>query len=140
MNQGLKALIPQLGFCIAVVCLCIQLSQTTAPAQTLFPESPAFRPDRLLIRPKPGIASTALETFHLTQGCTVIQRFPAIGDLQIIRTSPGETILNLIAKYKSSGLVEFAEPDFIRQLNLTEPNDPKYVEGTLWGLYNYGQS
>ena len=36
-------------------------------------------------------------------------------------------------------MVEFAEPDFLRFLNAT-PNDPKYADGTLWGLNNYGQS
>jgi subtilisin family serine protease len=140
MNPSLKALISQPGFWIAVVCSCIQFSQATALAQSSFLESPAFRPDRLLLRPKPGIDPVALTTFHFTQGCKVIQSFPSIGNLQIIATPPGENIPNLVGKYKSSGLVEFAEPDFIRKLNLTEPNDPRYLDGTLWGLHNSGQN
>ncbi|NBT90471.1 MAG: peptidase S8, partial [Verrucomicrobia bacterium] len=39
----------------------------------------------------------------------------------------------LAALDKAPGSVVSAEPDFIRQ-GLLVPNDPKYLDGTLWGL------
>ena len=51
---------------------------------------------------------------------------------------PGKTVANLIESYAQSGLVEFAEPDHARQLALAS-NDPRYTDGTLWGLNNTGQ-
>ncbi|HEX4265731.1 MAG TPA: S8 family peptidase [Verrucomicrobiae bacterium] len=45
----------------------------------------------------------------------------------------------MIAKYQQSGLVEFAEPDYVIHADAT-PNDPKYLDGTLWGLNNIGQN
>src|SRR5205807_7585553 len=52
----------------------------------------------------------------------------------------GETVAGFIAQCQASGLVEYAEPDFFRQLDSTAPNDPRYTDGTLWALNNYGQS
>ncbi len=51
----------------------------------------------------------------------------------------GETVPALIAKYQQSGLVTFAEPDYLVYA-AAAPDDPLYVNGTLWGLNNYGQS
>lgn len=35
---------------------------------------------------------------------------------------------------------EFAEPDYLVQVDTTLPNDPEFLDGTLWGLNNYGQN
>jgi subtilisin family serine protease len=69
----------------------------------------------------------------------VLQTFHGIGSLQVLAVPKGETVQSLIAYYEQSGLVEFAEPDYLLYGNLT-PNDPKYGDGTLWGLNNYGQN
>jgi len=59
--------------------------------------------------------------------------------LQILEVPAGETAESLIAKYQQSGLVEFAEPDYL-VYPAAAPNDPKYLDGTEWWLNNYGQS
>jgi subtilisin family serine protease len=46
----------------------------------------------------------------------------------------------LIKLYAQSGLVEFAEPDYLVHAAVTIPNDPRYLDGTLWGLNNTGQN
>ena len=45
----------------------------------------------------------------------------------------GETVPGLVAKYQGSGLVEFAEPDYLSHTTLTSPNDPYYAYGKHWG-------
>ena len=109
-----------------------------ADAKSASPE--LYRADRFLIKPKARTEPGALARFHSAQQCKVLQTFPGIGNLQVLAVPEGESVQDLIAKYKSRGLVDFAEPDFVRQLNSTMPNDPKFLDGTLWGLYNYGQN
>lgn len=46
---------------------------------------------------------------------------------------------NAIAAAKSlNQLVEYAEPDFVVRTSETNPNDPAYISGELWGLRNTG--
>jgi subtilisin family serine protease len=110
---------------------------TSASAQSA---QAAYREDRILIMPKAGINRTALNNFHLARKGEVLHTFDGIGHLQILRVSKGETVPGLIAQYQKSGLVEFAEPDYLGQIFSTTPNDPKYLDGTLWGLNNTGQN
>ena len=99
----------------------------------------AYRADRILIQPKPAAGPAALADFHAAQKIEVLQTFEWIGRLQVLRVPEGETVPGLIAKYQWSALVEFAEPDFTGRAFAT-PNDPKFVDGTLWGLNNTGQN
>src|SRR5207247_980523 len=70
----------------------------------------------------------------------VTRTFEEIGNLQIVRLPKGETVPGFIRKYEHSGLVEYAEPDYIVHVAATTPNDPLYLNGTLWGLNNTGQN
>ncbi len=98
-----------------------------------------YRTDRILIMPGTDASPVELTDFHLRQSVKVAAQFPDIGGLQVLQLRENENVLAIIAKYQDSGLVDYAEPDFIRHLNAT-PNDPKFTDGTLWGLNNTGQS
>jgi subtilisin family serine protease len=100
---------------------------------------PAYRDDRILIQPKAGVARNVLNNFHLARKSAVLRIFEGIGRLQILSVPKGETVPSLVAQYQESGLVEFAEPDYLVYAAAT-PNDPYYTDGTLWGLNNYGQN
>src|SRR5208282_582592 len=102
--------------------------------------APAYREDRILIQPKPGISRAAMAAFHAARQSRVLQTFEGLGHLQVLSVPKGETAQSLVAKYLQSGLVEFAEPDYLVYADATTPNDPKFVDGTLWGLNNYGQN
>jgi subtilisin family serine protease len=94
----------------------------------------AYREDQILIQPKAGISQTALNNFHQARNDVVLRTFDKLGRLQVLRVPKGETVSSLIAQYQKSGLVEFAEPDYLGHVFSTTPNDPKYLDGTLWGL------
>jgi subtilisin family serine protease len=51
-----------------------------------------------------------------------------------------EAVPELVKNYQASGLVDYAEPDYLSYTALTSPNDPYYTSGKLWGLNNYGQN
>jgi subtilisin family serine protease len=101
--------------------------------------APAYRGDRFLVMPKPGVSRNTLDRFHASQKGEVLRAFAGIGGLQILRLPAGETVPSFIARYQQSGLVEFAEPDYLVYAAAT-PNDPYYTNGTLWALANYGQN
>ena len=117
------------------VCLCltqvIGIAQTPAPTGVL--STAAYLKDQILVQPKPGTSLAALARFHDAQKGQVLRTFEGIGRLQIVSVPPGETVPGLVAKYQQSGLVDFAEPDYIGHVAAI-PNEPNYTNGTLWGL------
>ena len=122
---------------------CLWLAQEIGAAQTAGSFSsqvlaPAYRADRILIQPKAGASLAALAFFHSALKSEVLQTFEGIGGLQVLRVPEGESVQSLIARYQQSNLVEFAEPDYTGRVFAT-PDDPKYLDGTLWGLNNAGQ-
>ena len=88
--------------------------------------------------PKPSGAA-ALQVLHARGKVESLGTFASLGGLEILKVPDGETVSGLIAKYRQSGLVAYAEPDYLRNLNVA-PNDPRYTDGTLWGLNNFGQN
>jgi subtilisin family serine protease len=97
------------------------------------------REDRILVMPKTGVNTSVLAAAHAAGRSAVLRTFPGLRGLQVVGLPPGESVAAAIARYERSGLVEFAEPDYARELALA-PNDPYFVSGALWGLDNYGQS
>ncbi|SDS42692.1 S8 family serine peptidase [Opitutus sp. GAS368] len=90
--------------------------------------------DRLLVKPAVG-ADLAL--LHGRLGAAKLREFPEIGGLQVVQLPARADVPELVAAYQRSGLVEYAEPDFIVHALLT-PNDFRYWDGSLWNLHNTG--
>lgn len=108
-------------------------------AQPSRPPINPFSPVRFLVKPKPRLAPGALEQFHAAQRSTVLRRFEGLASLQVVSVPHGESVMEWIARYEQSGLVEYAEPDYQVRLAANMPNDPKFSDGTLWSLNNRGQ-
>jgi subtilisin family serine protease len=102
-------------------------------------DSATFRSDRILVKPRKGHQVSELAAYHTALGTQVHRTFPRFGNLQILRLPVGVTVQQAIAHYQKSGLVEYAEPDYEVHAILT-PNDPQYLDGSLWSLNNYGQN
>ena len=113
------------------------LAASAAP-QHRVPAHP-HRGDRLLLRPKPGISPDALARFHTSQGSRIAREFKHLDGLQDVRVAAGKSVEEAVEQYQVSGLVDYAEPDYLVQVALV-PNDPSFSNGTLWGLKNSGQS
>jgi subtilisin family serine protease len=121
------------------------MSNAAVSAQDIFTSNPfqhnprPFRSDRLLIQPKSAGAQAKLSKWHAKQGAKVLRQFPDLGEAQVIELPPGAEVQAMLARYRESGLVAHAEPDFFVQAH-AEPNDPFYADGSLWGLNNIGQN
>lgn len=63
----------------------------------------------------------------------------AVGEegLQRVKLEKGESVEHALEKYRHSPAVEYAEPNYIRQLAVI-PKDTKF--SSLWGLHNTGQN
>lgn len=99
------------------------------------PGGNAYASDKILVKP---LAGAQLSTLSLSLAAEVLSVFPTVGNLHVIKVPRPMTASALIAKYKQSGLVEYAEPDYYLHA-LATPNDLYYQQGKLWGLHNYGQ-
>lgn len=99
---------------------------------------PAFHPERILIKVRPH-REVDVRAFHAREGARGVRELQALDGLQIVSLPPGRDVAEAVRRYAESGLVEFAEPDFRLELALA-PNDPRYVDGSLWHLHNTGQN
>lgn len=100
-------------------------------------ERPRFRPDRVILLPKGGAPDENLTQLHAKSGRRMLRRYGWMGGLQVVQLAPGEKVGEAILRYRSSGLVEFAEPDY-KLHSLATPNDPEFKRGTQWSFYNSG--
>ena len=98
--------------------------------------SKPWRTDQILVQPKPGTGLAALERLHASHGSRRLRTFEHLHNLQVIQVPAGETVESLVAKYRQSGLVEYAEPDYTGNVFDTIPNEAAFANGTLWGLTN----
>jgi subtilisin family serine protease len=96
--------------------------------------SAPYREGRILVQPKPGVRAEALNALHSASHSQLLRAFDRFGRLQVVTVPPGQTVEAAVARYERSSLVAFAEPDYLIQTAGTVPNDPKYQDGTLWGL------
>jgi subtilisin family serine protease len=99
----------------------------------------AWREDQFFVQPKRNVPVAHFDNLHTANGCKVLRRFERLGNLQLLNVPAGKRLSDLLAAYQRSGMVEYAEPDYIRTL-AAAPNDPNFVNGTLWALNNYGQN
>jgi subtilisin family serine protease len=112
-------------------------------AHTAYPvhplTGPPYRLDRILIKANAQSSEVTLRALHNRFSCKELQTFERFPGIQVLSIPEGATVADCISRYEQSGSVEFAEPDYIRHIDAT-PNDPKYLDGTLWALNNSGQN
>ncbi|HEY3325340.1 MAG TPA: S8 family serine peptidase [Planctomycetota bacterium] len=94
----------------------------------------SFRQDRILVKPKAGADIGGL---HVSLGCVPLWSSAAMQNLQVVKLPAGAVPSDVIAKYMSSGQVQYAEPDYEARIT-ADPNDPQYLNNTQWALHNTG--
>jgi subtilisin family serine protease len=119
-----------------------------ALAAAIRTQVPAFAPDRVLVRFRPGTAALDAGKAHRQAGGRVLREISAIG-VQVIEVPRGK-VNEKVAQYARNPNVLYAEPDYYRVLVIPdEGNDPGPSAGGLitgreyfeeqWGLNNTGQ-
>jgi subtilisin family serine protease len=122
-----------------------------------------YRPDTVIVRfrtipdalnGKQAASPEAITNAHAAVGATVIQIYSPdfLPGLQVVRLPPGKSVQEAIVQYEKDPAVLYAEPDYFVSIDdpldtgtsgqgniLSAPNDPYFVDGSLWGLHNIGQ-
>jgi subtilisin family serine protease len=92
-------------------------------------------PNRILVMPKKGVPENEFARWTRNQSVRELRSHPRLGGLRVLGLPQNLSTEQAIHSYQASGLVEFAEPDYILRAYVS-PNDPAYLDGTLWGLHN----
>ncbi|MGC9034882.1 MAG: S8 family serine peptidase [Verrucomicrobiia bacterium] len=89
--------------------------------------------------PKKGVNLNQLNSFHKINGVKIKREYSRFENLQVLALPSDRTPIELAQSYLQSGLVEYAEPDYVLKLHQLTPNDPLYTNGSQWNLNNIGQ-
>lgn len=127
------------------------LVNVAAPDAGAAAAGPVCHPERLLVMPRPGVTPETLHRFHAAHGRRLLRTYPGLGGLQLVQvrprvvsasgqTQPAERVGEAVAAYRASGLVAWAEPDYVARAAAVLPSDPYFQNGTQWYLNNYGQN
>ncbi len=99
-------------------------------------ETEQYSPSRILVRYRPE-AEVALQSSGTLPG-TALDLVPGLREVTL---GDGVNVASALATYQTDPNVLYAQPDYVVRLDtIVVPNDPNYLDGTLWGLNNTGQS
>ncbi len=98
-----------------------------------------YVPGQLLVRFRPGTPRAWQEAAHAGLKAQTLRRYRSVENLTLVRLPDGMSVEEAARLYRRDPNVLYAEPDYIVHADAT-PNDPRFVNGALWGLHNTGQS
>ena len=119
--------------------LCVSTATPINSAPARVPPAAPFREDQILLKPKPAGIEKNLDAFHAQRGSRILKHFKHLGGIQVLKLPKGRNVQQALAEYQASGLVEFAELDYLVEPALA-PDDPNFQDGSLWHLRNNGQA
>lgn len=97
----------------------------------------AYRTDQIIVRTAAGQDRAAVQRLHANLGSSVTRHLGGDRHSEVVKLPPGLSVENAIERFTRSGLVEFAEPDYLVR-PLVTPNDFNYYNQDQWNLNNNG--
>ncbi|MBY0422721.1 MAG: S8 family serine peptidase, partial [Parvularculaceae bacterium] len=61
------------------------------------------------------------------------------GRMEVLALPAGLSVADAVRRFSADAAVEYAEPNWIYTVDAT-PNDPRYTDGSLWGMYGDASS
>lgn len=92
-----------------------------------------YVPGEILIKYKSFKSDSTLEAIQHQKGFRTIRKFENLGVRQV-KLPPNMGVERALEIYKDDPMVEYAEPNYLRYLSVTTPNDTYFTN--LWGLNN----
>src|SRR5262245_927978 len=117
MHASVRLFLHQVALVLAVMLVSVWTLAAVPSPGTNAPATPM--PTRILVKPKAGRSLSAL---HQNTGAQILRRFPTMDGLEIISPPTSASLDSLLAAYRQSDLVEYAEPDHLVHAML-DPND-----------------
>lgn len=72
-------------------------------------------------------------------GAAEKESFKIVPGLSLVKLPAGQKVEDALQTYNNTGGILYAGPNYKLQLMSTEPDDPYYKDGHLWGMHNTGQ-
>jgi subtilisin family serine protease len=99
-------------------------------------EKGKYRDGELLVKFKSGVVKTSSLKLHQTIRAFVAKSFKIVPNLDLVKLPKGLSVKDAVMQYMSDPNVEYAEPNYIRHIMSTIPNDTYF--GNQWALHNTG--
>jgi subtilisin family serine protease len=95
-------------------------------------------PGEIVVDFRAGVGRAQTRAVHSATIAARASALPTSSGVHFVRLRAGVSVTAALRHYRSSTLVERAEPNLLRYLTETVPNDPSFDQ--QWGLDNTGQS
>ena len=106
------------------------LEDRSVPSAAAPIDPASYVPDRILVRLK---ADAPRILAAVAPGADLDRPLALVDGLWGVRLAPGQAVAAALAAARANPFVMYAEPDYLLHA-ATVPNDPKYADGTLWGM------
>ncbi len=105
----------------------------TARGQQPAPPAPNAVPGELLVQYNRAASRVRRDGVLATRRARLIRRFDQV-DIDHVQLSAGESMDAAIQAFRAMGDVAAVSPNYERHAVQGPPNDPRWLDGTLWGL------
>ncbi|HEY0829252.1 MAG TPA: S8 family peptidase, partial [Bacilli bacterium] len=130
--------------CLIILIMTVQMTVATAFIQTpmiyaadiagsLESEQPAYVEDEVIVKYKQTSSAMSTSSLEENLDLTSVEEVPVI-DAEVMKITSGESVEEVIESLEGSGLVEYAQPNYIYYTESVVPDD--YYFNNLWGLHN----
>jgi subtilisin family serine protease len=96
--------------------------------------APDYAADSILVRLK---ADSPGPQAPVAPGAYLHRPLGLVDGLWEVRLAAGQSVTAALNAVRANPFVEYAEPNYLLHV-ATTPNDPKYTDGTLWGMNKIG--
>jgi subtilisin family serine protease len=97
---------------------------------------PEFVPGEVLVQYRSGVQSLRRDAIVATRRGRLVRRLAQIG-VDHLSLDPADNVATAVAAFAAMPEVAAASPNYLRHIVQTQtspPNDPKWLDGSLWGL------
>lgn len=102
-----------------------------------FPDAQQTMTDEFVAQFKARVSQDAVARLNASHGVDIVQKLAWADNTYILHVRPGSRVLATANLYAQSGLVRYAEPNWVRLLQrAVAPSDTHYAE--QWGMENTG--
>jgi len=101
------------------------------------PPTARYVEGQLLVKFDTKTATAATAAAHAELGATEVRRFGNVEGLALVQLQPGASVGEALERYRKRPDVKYVSRNYIRSLAAV-PNDPRFLDGSLWALQNNG--
>jgi subtilisin family serine protease len=102
------------------------------------PPNAQYVEGQLLVKFDTKTAKASIAAAHAEVGATEMRSFGNVEGLSLVKLQPGVSVDEALERYRKRPDVKYVSRDYVRRLAAV-PNDPRFLDGSLWALQNNGQ-